>query len=110
MQQWLMARGLVAPGEHAHTMPGAPLMPGMLTPEEMARLADATGVAFDRLFLNSMIRHHLGAIAMVDELLATTDGAQESEVFAFTSDVVADQRIEIERMSIMLAKYEEFRK
>ncbi len=47
-------------------MNGAPeLMPGMLTPEEMAALAAAHGEAFDRLFLEGMIKHHEGAITMV---------------------------------------------
>ena len=35
------------------------LMPGMLTPEEMDRLAEAKGVEFDRLFLDFMIEHQL---------------------------------------------------
>jgi uncharacterized protein (DUF305 family) len=39
-------------------MNGAPMMPGMLTPEEMERLAAATGAEFDRLFLQGMIKHH----------------------------------------------------
>ena len=44
-------------------------MPGMATEAEVARLAAATGVEADRLFLTLMIRHHQGAIAMVDDHL-----------------------------------------
>jgi uncharacterized protein (DUF305 family) len=102
MQRWLQARGQDAPGEHAHHMPGAPLMPGMLTADEMARLAAAKGEAFERLFLEGMIKHHAGALTMVQELFATAGAAQESEVFAFASDVDADQRMEIDRMAAML--------
>ena len=40
-------------------------MPGMLTPEEMERLAGAKGAEFDRLFLEGMIKHHGGALTMV---------------------------------------------
>ena len=47
MQRWLEARGQPVPGPHAHHAPGAPLMPGMLTAEEMGRLAGAQGDAFD---------------------------------------------------------------
>ena len=83
-------------------MPGATLMPGMLTPEEMARLAAAKGVEFDRLFLEGMIKHHGGAITMVKELFSTPGAGQESEIFAFASDVDADQRMEIDRMGAML--------
>jgi uncharacterized protein (DUF305 family) len=102
MRGWLAARGAAAADEHAHHAGGAMLMPGMLTPEEMQRLAGASGPAFDRLFLESMIKHHEGALVMVKELFATPGAAQESEIFAFASDVDADQRIEIRRMSAVL--------
>ena len=107
MQRWLEVRGQEAPGEHAHHMPGAPVMPGMLTPEEMDRLAAAKGAAFDRLFLEFMIRHHAGALIMVDELFSASGAAQDSEIFGFASDIVADQRAEMSRMGEML---EELRK
>jgi uncharacterized protein (DUF305 family) len=84
-------------------MHGATLMPGMLTPDEMKQLSEAKGAGFDRLFLEGMIKHHGGALAMVADLLATPGAAQESDVFAFVSDVEADQRMEIDRMGTMLA-------
>ena len=102
MQRWLEARGQDVPGPHAHHAAGAPLMPGMLTPEEMARLAAAKGDAFDHLFLELMIKHHEGALTMVKELYATAGAGQESEMYAFASDVDADQRMEIDRMRGML--------
>lgn len=100
MQEWLKARGEPLPDPHAHHHGAA--MPGMLTAEEMARLADARGTEFDRLFLELMIKHHQGALVMVDALFATPGAGQESELFAFASDIVDDQRIEIERMAAML--------
>jgi uncharacterized protein (DUF305 family) len=102
MREWLSTRGLPAPDPHAHHMHGATLMPGMLTPEEMERLAAARGVAFDRLFLDGMIKHHRGALTMVEELFASAGGAQDSEIYSFASDVDADQRMEIDRMGAML--------
>lgn len=107
MRQWLAARGQEVPGEHAHHMPGAPMMPGMLSADEMARLAEAKGAAFDRLFLEGMIKHHTGALVMVDELFATPGAGQDSDIFGFASDVVADQKMEIERMATMLAALKE---
>ena len=77
-------------------------MPGMLTPEEMARLAAAHGPEFDRLFLEGMIKHHAGALTMVHDLFATPGAGQDPEIFAFASDVDADQRMEIDRMRAML--------
>jgi uncharacterized protein (DUF305 family) len=102
MQRWLDLRGSAAPGGHPHDGHGPGLMPGMLTPEEMEHLATARGGEFDRLFLELMIRHHDGALVMVEDLFTTDDAGQEAEVFAFATDVEADQRIEIDRMSAML--------
>ena len=105
MQRWLEARGLEVPTVHAHHAAGATLMPGMLTPEEMARLAEAKGAAFDRLFLELMIRHHEGALVMVKTLVSQPGAAQDADIFAFASDVEADQSIEIARMRAMLAAW-----
>ena len=102
MQRWLEVRGQEIPGPHAMHMHGATLMPGMLTEEEMARLAEAKGAEFDRLFLEGMIKHHGGALTMVDELFASPGAGQEVEIFSFASDVDADQRMEIDRMGAML--------
>ncbi len=123
MRRWLADRGEPAPdsagapgghgahdahdahGTHAGAHAGhgaAPAMPGMLTADELARLAAARGDAFDRLFLTYMIRHHEGALTMVARLLATPGAAQESETFGFASDVDADQRAEIARMRALL--------
>ena len=105
MSDWLAARGAQLPAEHAHHDP-AMRMPGMLTQEEMARLAAAKGPAFDKLFLESMIRHHQGALVMVRELFATPGAGQESDIHAFASDVEADQKMEIARMAAMLKELE----
>jgi uncharacterized protein (DUF305 family) len=102
MRHWLEVRRQDVPGEHAHHVHGATLMPGMLTPEEMERLAGAKGAEFDRLFLEGMIKHHGGALTMVQELFGTPGAGQEVEIFSFASDVDADQRMEIERMGAML--------
>jgi len=107
MQRWLQARGQPIPGPHAHHDPGAPLMPGMLTAAEMARLTAAKGAAFDRLFLELMVKHHDGALTMVKQLFATAGAGQESEIYAFASDVEADQRMEIDRMQGLLRTVKE---
>jgi uncharacterized protein (DUF305 family) len=104
MRRWLEVRGQAAPDQHANHMPGAPMMPGMLTPDEMNRLAAVKGRDFDRLFLEGMIKHHAGALTMVQDLFATPGAGQDSEVFAFASDVDADQRMEIDRMGAMLGE------
>ena len=102
MRRWLEARGQEVPGDHAHHMAGAPKMPGMLSDEEMTRLAAARGPEFDKLFLEGMIKHHVGALVMVEKLFNTPGAAQQSDVYAFATDVEADQRAEIDRMTAML--------
>jgi uncharacterized protein (DUF305 family) len=106
MQTWLKNRGQALPDPHAHHTPGG-MMPGMLTMDEMARLGTAKGPEFDRLFLEGMIKHHGGAITMVDELFATPGAGQDGDIYAFASDVVADQKMEIDRMGAMLATVKE---
>jgi uncharacterized protein (DUF305 family) len=102
MRDWLRSRGQPVPDPHAHHAHGAELMPGMLTSAEMERLRAARGAEFDRLFLQFMIKHHEGALVMVEELFRTPGGGQEPEIFAFASDVDADQRMEIDRMTALL--------
>src|SRR2546422_909051 len=43
-----------------------------------------------------------GALIMVDDLFSVPGAGQESEIFAFASDVVADQKAEMDRMAAML--------
>ena len=106
---WLMDVGApVPPADAKHvtmTMNGMThdmVMPGMLTDAEMAQLDRARGSEFDRLFLTFMIRHHEGAITMVDQLFKSYAAAQDETVFRFASDVYADQTSEITRMQQML--------
>ena len=111
MQNWLHDRGEPVPdatstrmkmsmGGMEHDM----LMPGMLTDDEMAALDRARGPEFDRLFLLGMIKHHQGAIDMVDTLFKSYGAAQDEMIFKFANDVYADQSTEIDRMKQMLAE------
>jgi uncharacterized protein (DUF305 family) len=106
-QRWLKEHGEYVPpaDPRGHIMQGMDqpmLMPGMLTPEQMAQLDSARGPDFDRLFLTFMIQHHQGAITMVQQLLAVPGAAQDGPIFRFSSDVNADQTTEINRMKLML--------
>lgn len=80
-----------------------PLMSGMLSPARMATLAAAEGPAFDRLFLEGMIRHHQGALDMVEALLTHEDAAQDPLLSDFATSVVSDQSAEIRRMQSLLS-------
>jgi uncharacterized protein (DUF305 family) len=103
MQQWLKDRGQVVPDPAAHdSMHTSHSMAGMASPEQMAELAASTGTAFDRLFLTLMIKHHEGAVKMVEELLERDGSAYDPVLFEFTSDVTNGQGAEIERMHALL--------
>jgi uncharacterized protein (DUF305 family) len=109
MRTWLRDRAQTVPDanatHHRMKMNGVEhdmLMPGMLTPEELGRLDKARGPEWDRLFLEAMIRHHQGALKMVDDLFGAYGALQDEDVFKFVSDLYADQTIEIERMQKML--------
>lgn len=109
MKRWLMARG--QPTTHTmHHMPGmdmsgdSMLMPGMLTPKQMAALKKATGEQFDHLFLTGMIQHHGGALTMVKDLFDTAGAGQDAELFNFVTDVDSGQRAEIRIMQTMLGE------
>ena len=109
MQTWLRDKGEkvpdATPGPMRMMMNGMEhdmLMPGMLTDADLKQLDAQRGVAFDTLFLTFMIRHHEGAIDMVETLFGSNGAAQDETVFRFASDVVADQTTEIRVMKQML--------
>ena len=117
MKQWLEDRGQPASMEHAHMdhqsgmkdmdhrkMGSMPLMPGMLTAQQMKALERATGPAFDHLFLVGMIQHHTGALVMVQDLFDTPGAGQDAVLFDFATDVDNTQRAEINIMRGMLLK------
>ena len=111
MRNWLRDRGETVPAadatHHRMKMNGMEhdmLMPGMLSPVEMAALDKARGPEWDRLFLEGMIKHHEGALKMVDDVFEAYGALQDDDLFKFASDVYADQTAEIDRMRKMLAE------
>jgi uncharacterized protein (DUF305 family) len=112
MREWLTERGLPISEHGSMDMAGMdhmdmgpmPMMPGMLTPEQMKALAAATGPEFDHLFLTGMIQHHTGALTMVKDLFNSQGAGQDPRLFDFASDVDNTQQAEIDIMRHMLLK------
>lgn len=115
MKQWLTDRGKALTMDHSTLMDmsnskgmdhkggmGDMLMPGMLSPEQMAALAKAKGAEFDHLFLTGMIQHHTGALIMVDDLFQIPGGGQDPVLFDFATDIDNTQTAEIKIMHGML--------
>jgi uncharacterized protein (DUF305 family) len=101
MQGWLRRYGQVAPDTSSwHDM----RMDGMLSDDELKAMSDAKGVAFDRLFLTGMIKHHAGALKMVDDLFKSPGAGQEVDASVFANDVVTAQTAEIGIMRRLLSQ------
>jgi len=90
-------------GDHTNHDMDQPMMPGMLSAEQMQLLRDSESTEFYRYWLTFMIQHHEGALTMVDELFDNPGAGQNQDIFHFASEVDIDQRIEILRMRQMLS-------
>ena len=121
MEQWLVEWGVSSddddendwPGSHAddHMDAGAMGdfdhmsgwamgdMMGMLSDEQMADLAAATGMQFDRLWLEGMIDHHEGAVDMA-EMVASESG--DPAVNELADQIITTQLAEIAEMEQLL--------
>ena len=62
----------------------------------MARLAEATGDAFDAAFMSQMIEHHAGAVTMSQ---AAAKKAKRPEIKEATAKIIAEQKREIAQMT-----------
>jgi uncharacterized protein (DUF305 family) len=90
-QAWLKARSLpenVAGHSHAG-------MKGMQPPEALKALAGLRGDAFDKMFVDMMVAHHDGAVAMATDVLRS---GRDQEVERLATGIAAEQQAEIGRM------------
>ncbi|HET7800304.1 MAG TPA: DUF305 domain-containing protein [Humibacillus xanthopallidus] len=105
MSGWLSQWGQPVPSDtEGHDMSdmdhgAGATMEGMMTDEEMQRLAAASGAAFDRLWLELMIKHHAGAVAMAET--ATASG-KTADVVALAQEIITAQKAEIATMQQLL--------
>ncbi|MGP3689790.1 DUF305 domain-containing protein [Streptomyces sp. IBSNAI002] len=98
---WLTSWGEQVPAAGAadHSAHGAG--GGMMTAEEMDRLGKASGPAFDTAFMELMIKHHEGAVAMAKTELA--DGAFPGAK-TMAEAIISSQSAEIATMNRLLGK------
>ena len=95
MTGWLTDAGLpIKP-----TMDMGHSMGGVLSDAQMTALTNATGTAFDKLYLEGMIGHHEGAISMVS-MLKTSDNPSTK---LLGENIVASQNKQIAEMKALLA-------
>ena len=99
MQGWLKSWGKPEASGSMGDMAHGTGMPGMMSAGDMSSLGNATGAAFDKMFLTMMIRHHAGAIEM-----AKTEQAKgkHPDAEALAKKIEAAQTTEIAAMKKML--------
>jgi uncharacterized protein (DUF305 family) len=113
MSAWLRARHAAVPaasnpldgmeqgdmGQADHDTSGD--LPGMMSGEQMHQLEQATGSAFDRMFLQMMITNHQGAIttAQTAELRA----GQNPDARQLAQRVIDTQKSEVTEMQTLLS-------
>lgn len=102
MTGWLKEWGQPVDGMGGMSTEGKGMagMDGMMTSEEMTGLEAATGPAFDKLWLEMMIRHHQGAVAMSKTI--ETDG-KAAVVKELAGKIISAQETEIAEMQQLLA-------
>jgi uncharacterized protein (DUF305 family) len=84
------------PGEHSgHTMTG------MMSPQEMDDLNRATGSMFDRMWVEMMIKHHQGAVAMAKTEQST---GKDAASIALAAKIQTAQTTEIATMQRLLGR------
>ena len=103
MTQWLEDWGQETPSgsmDHGDMGHGdSQGMPGMMDENEMMQLEQSDGSALDQMFLQMMVEHHEGAIAM-----ARTEQAngENPDAVALAEQIETDQEAEIDEMKQLL--------
>ncbi|MEP7243353.1 MAG: DUF305 domain-containing protein [Gammaproteobacteria bacterium] len=97
-------RGLEIPH---HDMTGDPPMSGMLSHVQMAALAAAKGAEFEKLWLQGMIYHHEGGLAMAREQQEQQFelGRQTYGIDVLVDDIIEVQRAEVAKMKNWLTQW-----
>ena len=72
---------------------------GMMSDDEMDMMSEAMGADLDRMFLETMIRHHQGAIRMAEVEL---EEGSNADVLALAQGIIDGQQAEIDQMQSML--------
>jgi uncharacterized protein (DUF305 family) len=88
----------------AHELRGDPPMPGMLSRAQIDALASATGIEFERLWLEGMIYHHQGAIdmALAQQQQQLESRRQPFEISVLVEEILVEQQAEITKMRAWL--------
>lgn len=76
------------------------MMDGMLSRAQVAELEAAKDDEFDALYVQYMVQHHEGAVAMAADAL----GLDDPELSEFANEIIVNQSAEIEELMSLLNK------
>ena len=96
--QWTEGTGNPTSSDSGHAGHGA-TMHGMVDAATMIKLESLNGAEFDKLWLQSMISHHQGAIEMAKAEIANGDNVDAK---ALAENIVTTQEAEVGQMKQML--------
>jgi uncharacterized protein (DUF305 family) len=88
-------------GHHDGSGSGVATMPGMAAPVDLQRLQDASGLPFDVLFLQLMLRHHQGGVPMARY---ASEHAETAQVRNLAEKMVLSQGAESRYMAWLIAQ------
>jgi uncharacterized protein (DUF305 family) len=94
LEQWGASTSM--PGMDHGSMPG---MSGMMSAEDVKMLEQSKGAAFDKTWLDMMIKHHEGAVAMAKTELQKGSSADAKKL---AQDIIDAQQKEITEMQGLL--------
>jgi uncharacterized protein (DUF305 family) len=97
MTGWLTTWGVAAPSGGMDMGQGD----GMMSEQDMKKLDTLSGKAFDKAFLQMMIKHHQGAITMAK---AEQASGASADAKALANSIVTSQSAEITTMQQLLAQ------
>ena len=99
LRSWLNQWG--EPETPDHMAHGEMAMEGMVDQAGMDSMQSLRGDEFDRVWLNSMIAHHEGAVTMSEAEIAN---GQNPEVTALAKVIISDQQAEVDHMNELLGE------
>lgn len=97
MKDWLTSWG--KPITPIDGMDHSSMMDGMLSSDELSELAMLKGPAFDKAWIQEMIAHHKGAVAMAEDVVA--DGSHP-DVRKLAETIISSQQAEIDTLEGLL--------
>ena len=99
MTSWLGAWGASPEIGHEEDHDGHEGSDGVMTADQVRELGTLTGPAFDRRWLELMIRHHEGAVDMAEEVVRS---GRHAPTRRLATGIIGSQQAEVARMRAML--------